>query len=81
MQLNDILKTKEALISEQGVKRIEIVNYEKIIKDVSIVTNIKNSSGLNNKMKLIVPILFIFIFILVGYFKSFYQKQMAKHNT
>ena len=43
--------------------------------------DIKNSSGLNNKMKLIVPILFIFIFILVGYFKSFYQKQMAKHNT
>lgn len=81
MQLNDILKTKEALISEQGVKRIEIVNYEKIIKDVSIVTNIKNNKGVNNKMKLILPFLFIGIFLLVFFVREFYKKQLAKHNA
>ncbi len=45
MQLNDIIKTKDALISEQGAHKLELVNLDKIIKDISIVSNIKNNKG------------------------------------
>ncbi len=77
-QLNDIIKTKDALIKEQGDYRIEKINIDKIIKDVSVVTNIENSNGTHNKMKLILPFLFIFIFIALGIFKAFYKRQLAK---
>lgn len=78
MQLNEIIKTKDALISEQASHRLELVNYDKIIKDISVVTNIKNMQGISNKMKFIVPFLFILIFMLVVFVKSFYNRQLAK---
>ena len=77
-QLNEVIKTKDALINEQGGHRIELVNFDKIIKDNSITLNIKNTQVINGKMKFILPILFIVIFISVGYFKSYYKHQMAK---
>lgn len=78
MQLNDIIKTKEQLIAEQGTHRLEMVNFDKIIKDISVVTNIKNTKGTNNKMKLILPVLFIFMFLGISIFMSFYKRQLAK---
>lgn len=77
-QLNEVIKTKDALINEQGVHRIELVNFDKIIKDNSITLNIKNTQVINGKMKFLLPILFIAIFISFGYFKSYYKHQMAK---
>ena len=80
-QLNDIIKTKDALIAEQGNHRIEKVNYDKIIKESSVTTNIKNNNATNGKMKVVLPLFFIFLFVLVGFFNSFYKKQMAKQNN
>ncbi len=77
-QLNDIIKTKDALIAEQGIHRIELVNFDKIVKESSVTTNIKNNSATNGKMKLFLPLFFIFLFVLFGIFRSFYRKQMAK---
>lgn len=78
MQLNDIIKTKDALIGEQGAHRLELINYDKIIKDISIVTNVKNTTGTNGKMKLILPLLFLFLFVFTKFFITFYKKQSAK---
>ncbi len=78
MQLNEIIKTKDALIAEQGAHRLEIVNFDKIIKEISIVTNVKNTKGTNNKMKLILPVLFLFLFFSFTVFRSFYRRQLAK---
>ena len=77
-QLNDIIKTKDALVIEQGSHRIDLVNFDKIVKDNSATLNIKNTQDVNGKMKFILPLFLIFIFILVGYFKSYYKHQMAK---
>jgi hypothetical protein len=77
-QLNDVIKTKNDLTNEQGSHRLDLVNLNKIIKDNSTTINIKNTKGINGKMKFILPILFIFMFILVGYFNSFYKKQLEK---
>ena len=78
MQLNEIIKTKDALVAEQGAHRLEIINFDMIIKDISTVTNIKNLSGTNGKLKFIFPILFIMLFVGVKLFTSFYRKQLAK---
>lgn len=77
-QLNDIIKTKDALVNEQGYNRVELINILQIIKECSTTINIKNTQSVNGKLKLILPILFIFIFILIGFIKSFYRKQLAK---
>lgn len=79
-QLNDIIKTKTDLIAEQGSLRLDLIDYEKIIKEVSIVTNIQNTKSINGKMKFIVPFMFMLLFILSRLFIGFYIKQAAKSN-
>jgi hypothetical protein len=80
-QLNDVLKTKNQLISEQGQHRLELVNLDKIIKDNSATINIKNNKSLNGKMKLVVPVLFLFLFILGAILIAFYKRQIEKMNA
>jgi len=77
-QLNDVIKTKDALVNEQGFRRLELVNLDKIVKDNSATLNIKNTKSTNGKMKLVLPFLFISIFISIGFFRAYYRRQMAK---
>lgn len=77
-QLNDILGTKNGLISSIGYQKTQLITIDKIIKDKSRVLNVKNTKGTNNKMKFILPIVLIFGFLFISFFKSFYRKQSAK---
>lgn len=79
-QLNDVIKTKEALISEKGNKRLELVVSDRIIKDTSHTLNIENTKMVNGKMKLVLPFLFISLFVVFGLFRGVYKKQLAKRN-
>jgi hypothetical protein len=80
IQLNDIIKTKETLIKEQGNNRIQNITFDKVIKDVSSVINIKNVKSINGKLKFISPFLLIFIFIISSMLMNFYQKLKFKYN-
>lgn len=80
-QLNDVIKTKDQLVYEQGSHRLELVNLDKIIKDNSVTINSKNSTGINGKMKFIIPLFFILILILLKVFRKVYQKQLSKVNS
>lgn len=77
-QLNDVIKTKNELILEQGYHRIELVNLDKIIKDNSVIINNKTEDSLFEKAAFILPLFFIVIFVLIRYFNVFYKKQLAK---
>ena len=79
-QLNEVIKTKEMLISEQGTHRLELVNLDKIIKDSSTTINIKNNKSVNGKMKFILPFLLLFVYILGVIIRSFYRNQTLKSN-
>ena len=79
-QLNEIIKTKDALITEQGNHRLNLINNDKIIKDISITINSIDNKGVNGKMKLVLPILFFLLFIIFAFSKHFYKKQIAKRN-
>lgn len=73
-QLDEVLLAKYNLVTEQGNRRIELVNYENIIKDISVISNIENPSS----SKLIFPLLLIFLFICGKIFFSFYKTQALR---
>jgi hypothetical protein len=79
-QLGEVIKTKNDLLYEQGSKRMDLINLDKIIKVNSIALNIKNVESVNGKMKLIIPLLFLFIFISISFFRKYYKRQLAKLN-
>lgn len=77
-ELNEIINTKNNLISSQGQFRLDLLTASKIIKDKSSVLNIKEVENIFLKMKFILPVLFILGFILFIMLRSFYQKQLIK---
>ena len=77
-QLNDIILTKEALIREQANLRISLVNWDKIIKETSVILNDKNTKGINGKMKFIIPFVMLLLFIGLKVLLRFYKKQSLK---
>ena len=79
--LNDIITKKDDLIKENQNIMLHYVEYDRIIKDQSIVSNQINTSGLNNKMKLVLPFLFVFIYLGFFSFISLYKKQVARINS
>jgi hypothetical protein len=76
-QLNDIIKTKNDLITEKAVLRLSLINYEKIIKDISVVTNLENRESINGKMKFIAPFILILIFVVIHALTTFIRKQFV----
>ncbi|MEK8179014.1 hypothetical protein WMW71_01565 [Flavobacterium buctense] len=80
-QLGDVLKIKHEINYEQGMRRLDLINLDKIIKDNSHTLNIKNKESLNGKMKYAIPFFFIGIFVLFGLIKRYYKYQMAKLNN
>ena len=79
-QLNEIINSKEDLINKQSYNRIRLINYENIIKEVTSTLNIKNTKGTNGKLKIVFPILFVFLFMVMVYSRKFYKRQMLKRN-
>lgn len=74
-QLNDIIKTKETLINEQAIHKIELIAYDKIIKESSITTNIEYEKITEKYLKFILPVIFVLLFIFYRSFIKFYRRQ------
>ncbi|QDW19513.1 hypothetical protein [Flavobacterium sp. KBS0721] len=79
-QLNDIIKTKDALLNEQSFHRLELISYDKTIKDNSISTNIENQKLIYLKFKFLLPLVFLALFIFWTLFLGFYKQQELKNN-
>lgn len=79
-QLNDVISTKNELISEQGEYKMQLLTLSKVIKDKSSVINIKKVTIIFLKMKFIMPFILIFGFILFVMIHSFYKKQSVKYR-
>lgn len=74
-QLNDVIKTKNDLIVEIGKLKRDLITNDEIIKKISDTSNIKNTHSVNGKLKLILPILFVFLYVLIYGFIKFYKSQ------
>jgi len=77
-ELNEVIKTKDNLIKELGEQRLDLVNNEKIIMKNSSIINVKNTNGINGRMKFIIPLLLFFAFIVIKLFNNFYKSQSLK---
>ena len=77
-EINGMFELKNKLISEIASQKIQLVKIDTFIKDISITPNIINNKGTNGKMKLILPILFISLFVLIYLFLAFYKNQLTK---
>ena len=78
-QLNDILKTKQYLVTEQGKNRLKLISFDRTIKEISSTLNIKNTQSISGKLKFILPVLFVLMFIFIYLFKGFYRKQSQRN--
>ena len=80
--LNEVLKTKQALVYEIGALKEQLVNLDSPIKNNSNILNIKNMDSVNGKLKFFLPLFLIFGFIFINLFLKFYKKQSLKalHN-
>lgn len=72
-QLNDIIQTKNSLINESGKLKIDKVLLDKVVKESSININAENKKGIKEKMKLLLPIIFILMFFVVRFYKKWYS--------
>lgn len=79
-QLNDVIKTKNDLVFEQGSNRIDLISLSDIIKENSATLNIKNTDALNGNLKLFLPLFLVFLFMIFSALKSFYKKQSLKNK-
>lgn len=76
-QLNDVIKTKDQLINEQAIRRIELINSDVVVKKLSETLNVRDLSGTGGKMKFILPFLFVLIFMIVHSAKKIYKQRAA----
>lgn len=76
--LSDLIQKKDALILENQTLAIHNLEYDKVIKDQNISLNQINTKGTNNKMKIILPFLFIALFLLGYWFTQAYKQQKKR---
>ena len=81
LQLNDIIKTKQKLVTEQGKNRFRLISFDKTIKEITTTLNINENKTVSGNFKIWLPILFIFLFVFVSLFRKFYRKQLAISNA
>lgn len=78
-QLNDIIKTKQKLLVDQGKNKLKLVSSDQTIKEIGSTLNIKNTQSINGKLKIVLPLLFIVMFGFIFLFRAFYRKQSQKN--
>lgn len=76
--LTELINKKDALINENQTLSIHKLEYEKVVKDQNISLNQMNTKGTNNKMKLILPILFVSLFLFGYWFSQVYKQQKKR---
>lgn len=76
--LTELINKKDALLIENQVLAIHKLEYDKVIKDQNMSLNQLNTKGANNKMKLILPFLFISLFLLGYWFSQIYKQQKLR---
>lgn len=76
--LSELIQKKDALVAENQQLAIHNLEYDKIIKDQNISSNQMNTKGVNNKMKLILPFLFVFLYLLGFWFSQAYKQHKQR---
>jgi hypothetical protein len=77
-QLNEIITSKTNFINDIAAQKVELINMDSFIKKTSVIINYKNTDGVNGKLKLILPFVFVSLYLFMVFFIVFYKKQSLK---
>jgi len=80
-QLSDLIKEKNSLLEEQAELKLSLINENETIKEVSSTLNSLETHKKDIDYKLILPLIFVFLFIFTKGFIRFYKSQMLKRNA
>lgn len=73
-QVADLISQKRDLLQTNLNNKLRLITQAYIVKDLSTVSNKTYTKGVNNKLKLIFPVLFLAIFFVYHYFKQLKKK-------
>jgi hypothetical protein len=76
--LTELVNKKDALVSENQALTVHQLEYDKIVKDQDVTINNINTKGLNDKMKLFLPFLFVLLFLIANVFSKVYKNQQKR---
>ena len=76
--LGELITKKDQLVSENQALAIHKLEYNKIVKDQNVSLNQMNTKGVNKKMKLILPFLFVGLYLLGYWFSQTYKQQKQR---
>jgi hypothetical protein len=76
--ISELINKKDLLIKETQNLFLNQSLFEEIIKTQNVSINNINTKGLNHKMKLFLPILFIILYVILYNFIVLYKKQMNR---
>lgn len=76
--LSDLIQKKDDLIKENQKLSTNRLEFEKLIKDIDISINQMNTSGANNKMKFILPLLLVLFYLFGYWFSKVYKQQKQR---
>ncbi|RZJ52395.1 MAG: hypothetical protein EOO44_11935 [Flavobacterium sp.] len=80
-ELNEIIKTKQKLVIEQGKNRLKLISADKTISEISSTLNMNDNKIVNGNFKFLLPVFFLALFVLISLFQRFYQKQVLKSKV
>ncbi|WP_396177341.1 hypothetical protein [Flavobacterium sp.] len=73
-QIDDILKTKSNLVDDLGYYKIELINTQQIIKELSVIANVQRETTI----PIMLPTLFIGLYLFIVFFVKFYKIQKSR---
>lgn len=76
--ISELINKKDLLIKETQNLFLNQSLFEEIIKTQNVSINNLNTKGLNHKMKLFLPIMFIILYVILYNFIVLYKKQMNR---
>ena len=79
--LHEVIRQKRYILQAQEKNRVKQVNYNSIIKEGATVMNLKHKNILAGRMKVIVPLFLLFIFVCITSVISYYKSQKLKRSV
>lgn len=80
LQLPELIYSKNNFLRLQLENKVDLMMFDKVVKESSTMTNIKLKSKINNLLVIIVPILLIILFAFVIQFRKFYSREKQKQQ-
>ncbi|MFL9845206.1 hypothetical protein [Flavobacterium rhizosphaerae] len=79
--LHEVIRQKRYTLESLLKNRINVINYDSVVKVDATAINVKHKGLLINRMKIVVPLFFLFVFVCLMMFISFYKSQKKRREA